>query len=358
LQSGRRRCNLDRPSSRVSQNTKGKSSTNKTIRFAAVNLDPKADGIDYPNLVKALAEDDTLRVNFLKACLSKLGLTISQETTSVPSLSRLHLSSLHPYLVPELLASWEDIITKEDGEEYIKGENDTFHLEKQDSRWSLDSLAKSIPSPGNSSRDEEKKADELGDSGSEDRIVDYNAITKPLIPHESEWPGTKETPYFNHHAYYANLKRYQEERGSEAEEFGKTLMYGEVVTSTNTMLEKYVLSHLTTRMILIISRNTKLLSKLPPGFTFTATTQVAGRGRGSNVWVSPAGSLVFSVCMKHPIELGNTAPVVFIQYLAAIAIVEGIQSYDKGYKDLPVKLKWPNDICTSLPSLIMSFTLK
>ena len=102
-------------------------------------------------------------------------------------------------------------------------------------------------------------------------------------------------------------------------------------------------------MILTIPRNTKLLSKLPPGFTFTATTQVAGRGRGSNVWVSPAGSLVFSVCMKHPIELGNTAPVVFIQYLAAIAIVEGIQSYDKGYKDLPVKLKWPNDICTSLP---------
>jgi biotin--protein ligase len=36
---------------------------------------------------------------------------------------------------------------------------------------------------------------------------------------------------------------------------------------------------------------------------------------------------------------------VFIQYLAAIAIVEGIQSYDRGYKDLPVKLKWPNDIC-------------
>ena len=186
--------------------------------------------------MKALAEDDTLRVNFLKACLSKLGLKISQETTSVPSLSRLHLSSLHPYLVPELLASWDNIITKEDGEEYIKGENDTFHLEKQDLRWSLNSLAKSISTPGVPSDDEEKQADQVGESVSEDRIVDYNAITKPLIPHESEWPGTKETPYFNHHAYYANLKRYQEEYGSEAEDFGKTLMYGEVVTSTNTML--------------------------------------------------------------------------------------------------------------------------
>jgi biotin--protein ligase len=77
----------------------------------------------------------------------------------------------------------------------------------------------------------------------------------------------------------------------------------------------------------------------------TATTQVAGRGRGSNVWVSPAGSLVFSVYTKHPMILGNTAPVVFVQYLAAIAIVEAIQSYGDGYQDVPVKLKWPNDIC-------------
>jgi biotin--protein ligase len=94
-----------------------------------------------------------------------------------------------------------------------------------------------------------------------------------------------------------------------------------------------------------MARNIKLLSNVPTGFTLTATTQVAGRGRGSNVWVSPAGSLVMSVCMKHPMELSNSAPVVFIQYLAAIAIVEGIQSYDRGYKDFPVKLKWPNDIC-------------
>lgn len=40
-------------------------------------------------------------------------------------------------------------------------------------------------------------------------------------------------------------------------------------------------------------------------------------------------------------------PVVFIQYLAAIAIVEAVQSYDTGYGKIPVKLKWPNDICKS-----------
>ncbi|KAI9873316.1 MAG: biotin holocarboxylase synthetase, partial [Pleopsidium flavum] len=44
-------------------------------------------------------------------------------------------------------------------------------------------------------------------------------------------------------------------------------------------------------------------------------------------------------------ELTSKAPIVFVQYLAAMAIVEGIKTYDKGYQDVPVKLKWPNDIC-------------
>lgn len=208
------------------------------VRFAPVNLDPNSNGPGYTDLVKELAEDNESRVNFLKACLAKLGLMISQETSSVPSLSRLHLSAQHHFLVPELLVSWEDIINKEDGEEYIRGENDTFHLEKQASRWSLGSLVKSLPLPGVSAANQEYDANQTADAGSDDRIVDYNAITKRIIPHEAELPGTKETPYFNHHSYYANLQRYQRESDGESDEFGKTLLYGEVVTSTNTMLEK------------------------------------------------------------------------------------------------------------------------
>jgi biotin--protein ligase len=63
------------------------------------------------------------------------------------------------------------------------------------------------------------------------------------------------------------------------------------------------------------------------------------------VWVSPAGCLMWSTCMKHDMVLSNIAPVVFVQYVVAIAIVEGVQSYDIGYQNVPVKLKWPNDIC-------------
>lgn len=93
------------------------------------------------------------------------------------------------------------------------------------------------------------------------------------------------------------------------------------------------------------ARNPKLLANVPTGFTLSATTQVAGRGRGTNVWIAPPGSLIFSTVINHPAHLAMTRPIVFIQYIAAIAIVEAIQSYDQGYEKLPVKVKWPNDIC-------------
>jgi biotin---protein ligase len=49
-------------------------------------------------------------------------------------------------------------------------------------------------------------------------------------------------------------------------------------------------------------------------------------------------------------EKMHTAPVVFIQYLAAMAIVSGIKSYSgSSYSDVPVKLKWPNDIYAQEP---------
>ena len=97
-------------------------------------------------------------------------------------------------------------------------------------------------------------------------------------------------------------------------------------------------------------RNPKLLSKLPHGFTLAATTQTAGRGRGANVWIAPPGTLIFSTIINHPAHLTMSRPIIFIQYITAIAIVEAIQSYGKGYEKLPIKIKWPNDICKSLPT--------
>ncbi|KAI1362271.1 biotin-protein ligase [Xylaria arbuscula] len=296
--------------------------------FAPANLSPHHDIDGYNDLIASLKEGDADRVSFLKACLTKLGLEVSQESSGVPSLSRLHLSSITSSNVDDLLYSWEDIITKEeDGEEYIKSEHDTFHLEKPETRWSMNELKDTLP-----------KNDITGElttpsRSTDEAMIDYTTILKRIVTHERAWPEVKETPYFNHHAYYSGLRDYRRE-DTEAEEWGDYLLYGEVLTSTNTILDK----------------NFKLLSKLPSGFTVVATTQVAGRGRGTNVWVSPAGCLVMSTVINHPGHLAASRPVVFIQYLAAVAIVQAIKTYGKGYDEVPVKLKWPNDIYARDPS--------
>lgn len=56
---------------------------------------------------------------------------------------------------------------------------------------------------------------------------------------------------------------------------------------------------------------------------------------------------MFSTVVRHPMEKMQSAPIVFIQYLAAMAVVKGIKTYDKGYEQLPIKMKWPNDVCKS-----------
>ena len=198
-------------------------------RFAAVNLDKKADGPRYVEVIDTLADDEKHRMDFLKACLTKLGLKISEEH-HVPSLSRIHLSSLEPSETAEFLASLQELITTDDDEEYIKDENDTFHLEKP-STWKMSKLKSTLPVS------EYEKTDEADDA-EEDRIVDYNSVIKRLLIHEDGYPMTKETPYFNHNAFYSNLKHYQAQSEEDVTEFGKLLLYGEVVTSTNTMLEK------------------------------------------------------------------------------------------------------------------------
>lgn len=279
--------------------------------------------------------DEKQRVDFMKACLTKLGLEVSRETEAVPSLSRLHLSSSKSSDVAELLQSWTDagLLTRDEhGRETIKGENDTFIIQEE-GRFDLDRVKDALPSTSSDSEQQngdEGKPSTNSRSSNSPELLDYNSVRKTILTHESCHPDGKSTPYFNHHAYYANLKHYHTTLSPGLPQaFGRHLLYGEVVTSTQSMLEK----------------NPSFLSQLPDGFTATATTQVAGRGRGTNVWVSPPGTLAFSTVLKHGLALSATAPVVFIQYLAALAIVSGIQEYDKGgYDRIPVKLKWPNDI--------------
>lgn len=299
-------------------------------RFAPANLNPQPDIPGYSELVDKLGADDRSRISFLKACLSELGLEVAQDDYTPPSLSSLHLTAIDSGKVTELLCDLGDAIEKENGNEFIRAETDTFQIVSQEDGLDLSELQDNLPQV--------------------ETIDDPSSVIKKIIPHENNLPSDELTPRFSHERFYSSLKHYRKIE-SAADQWGNVLLYGDVVTSTNTLLEKCVSlffpSHIytTTNTNIQSFRNPKINTKLPTGFTFTASTQVAGRGRGTNVWVAPPGSLLFSVIINHPAHLASSRPIVFIQYLAAVAIVEAIRSYDTGYENMPVKLKWPNDIC-------------
>jgi biotin--protein ligase len=195
-------------------------------RFAPINLHPHPTIPGYDDLISRLADADKPRVEFLKACLTKLGLEVSQHDSGIPSLSRLHISSIDDTGVSELLADWADIIDKEEGEEWIRAETDTFHIQNEGTIWSVEGLQQSL-------------AETNGSSMSENGIIDYTKVIKKIFPHEKGHPHPKLTPQFNHGLYFSGLKRYRQIEPT-AQDWGNLLMYGEVLTSTNTILEKYV----------------------------------------------------------------------------------------------------------------------
>jgi len=60
-----------------------------------------------------------------------------------------------------------------------------------------------------------------------------------------------------------------------------------------------------------------------------------------------------STVINHPAHIATTRPIVFIQYLSAIAIVEAVQSYlpsDPAYANFPIRIKWPNDVYVRDPT--------
>ncbi|SNX85152.1 related to BPL1 - biotin holocarboxylase synthetase [Melanopsichium pennsylvanicum] len=124
---------------------------------------------------------------------------------------------------------------------------------------------------------------------------------------------------------------------SEEYRFGTPMLYTQMVTSTQTMLDK----------------NLRFLSALPVGTTFFATQQMSGRGRGGNRWISPKGCLQFSTVFRVPVSMASKT--VFLQYLSGLAVVQGIRlalgdSIAAKTVAEKVRIKWPNDIYAEIPA--------
>lgn len=95
----------------------------------------------------------------------------------------------------------------------------------------------------------------------------------------------------------------------------------------------------------VTRRNPKFQSVLRSGFVFLGSHQIAGRGRGTNNWLSPPGCLQFSLVLRAAKELGPQ--LVFVQYLFGLSVVDAVRGLP-GYQDLAIHLKWPNDLYVNM----------
>lgn len=144
-------------------------------------------------------------------------------------LTSLHLSAADGGTVSELLYAWQDGMDREHGQDLLKGEADTFRIRSKDSgAWNLKELKEALPDAG--------AAPELDAHG----VPDYKSVTKDIVAHEQQLPDAKLTPRFNHKLFFSSLQQFQSIE-SDAKEWGSALLYGDVVTSTNVLLEKYAI---------------------------------------------------------------------------------------------------------------------
>ncbi|KAG1884667.1 class II aaRS and biotin synthetase [Suillus subluteus] len=180
------------------------------------------------------------------------------------------------------------------------------------------------------------------DSLSNTKIKHVLVPSKPLTPEDERIY----TPQFSPSAFFRAVDEFRsgtEDTNPETWHIGEALIYGEVVSSTQTMFDK----------------NPSFLRALPSPIVSLATVQLAGRGRGGNAWLSPAGCLQMSLKIRVGLRGSSLVPgptirpsnLVFIQYLYALAIIDACHILNPASEWAhKVRLKWPNDIYGLFPS--------
>ncbi|KAG8855120.1 biotin holocarboxylase synthetase [Tulasnella sp. 330] len=169
---------------------------------------------------------------------------------------------------------------------------------------------------------------------------ELGAIERDIVVFEGgSLPPAEQTPLFSLTTYFEHLslarsELHLKENGKSVWGIGEAMLYGERVTSTQTLLDK----------------NPTLLSTLPSSLLSLATQQLSGRGRGSNVWLSPPeGCLQFSLLLRPPQSPAfRPSSLVFIQYLFGLAVVEACRKVLPNGAGEKVRLKWPNDLYVKL----------
>lgn len=165
--------------------------------------DTKGSDEDYI----ALLQGDESRVEFLRQCVSKLGLEVNTDQEAAPALTTLHLSSASGAFAARLKNALAEYIQ----EGITADDHDSFRFETQ--------------SDGSRIRDDDFNWKENANQA----VTDSTA--KHIIIHDGH-PSSEVAPLFNHDNFFASL-------GPVGDVwFGSHLLYGEVMESTNTILAK------------------------------------------------------------------------------------------------------------------------
>ncbi|EDV20900.1 uncharacterized protein TRIADDRAFT_31020 [Trichoplax adhaerens] len=79
------------------------------------------------------------------------------------------------------------------------------------------------------------------------------------------------------------------------------------------------------------------------GLVIIANQQTQGRGRSGNNWISPRGCLMTSIplTISRRSIIGSRLPL--LVNITGLAVVKAVRSLE-GYENIPLGIKWPNDI--------------
>ncbi|KAI8052146.1 biotin-protein ligase [Syncephalis plumigaleata] len=256
-------------------------------------------------LVMKLRSSNSARLVVFKHLMEQIGLTIDTDHATLPPLTPLWLTGFTNTVVDSVKQRLQTAKDKDD--HAIDGEHDRFIIYNDEK-----AILSSQSTPGNDDKP-------------------THSFIMPASSYSSSAESMPTGPFSlaSYYKYWQASRSLVDQLRNGA--FGAMVIYTETVSSTQTILEK----------------NDALTRHLPDGTLCVATRQVSGRGRGGNAWVSPTGSLSFSMLLRQSVKNGLPSPVL-VQYLVALAVVDAVRS-KPGYKDIPLRLKWPNDVYASIP---------
>lgn len=284
--------------------------------FSSSFLQRSTEPVYNNQILLELSKSDQKRLNFMNVSLAKAGLRCNNRVSPMkfPSLSPLVIVAPKDYnlinVLRERLYSQSDV---RDDKLYFKGNSDNFCIYTGYENYHAANLYLKDKDPSN--------------------------VTKQvLLPKKNEIIQSSLVQNFNFEKYFDNL--------NSKTSIGSILMYGDVVTSTSTLLDK----------------NINFLSQFPDNMLLhIGSIQINGHGRGGNSWVHPKGVSASTVCVNLPMNsprTGKLISIAFIQYIAMLAYCKAILSYSPGFENLPVRIKWPNDLYALRPDYYFSKKLK